>query len=118
MSGLRKTKNGWIMKQYIDKAKVVAEIERLKECNHKICGGDFDFLKKAYPKHYYSTEIYNDILSFLDTLEVKDVDLDKEIEKWIDDDAITHEDCSITDVISTAKHFFELGLKAKKGSKL
>lgn len=52
------------------------------------------------------------------SIEVKEVDLDKEIEKWIDDDAITHEDCSITDVISTAKHFFELGLKAKEGNKL
>ena len=65
------------MKQYIDKSDVVAEIERLKECNYKICAGDFDFLKKAYPEHYYSTEIYNDILSFLDTLEVKNVDVDK-----------------------------------------
>ena len=37
------------MKQYIDKSVIVAEIERLKECNRKICGGDFDFLKKTYP---------------------------------------------------------------------
>lgn len=58
----------------IDKDAVVEEIERLKECNHKICAGDFDFLKESYPEHYYSTEIYNDILSFIDTLEVKDVD--------------------------------------------
>ena len=105
------------MKQYIDKSVIVAEIERLKECNRKICAGDFDFLKKAYPKHYYSTEIYNDILSFIDTLEVKDVDLNDEIDKWICDAAITHEDCSVTDVISTAKHFFELGIqKAQKGN--
>ena len=55
-----------------------------------------------------------EILSFLDTLEVKEVVLEKEIDKWIDDAAITHEDCSISDVISTAKHFFELGLKAQK----
>ena len=61
------------MAQYIDKSAVVAELERLKEGNYKICAGDFDFLKKVYPKHYYSTEIYNDIFSFLDTLEVKDV---------------------------------------------
>lgn len=74
--------------ELIDKSAVVAEIERLKKCNRKICGGDFDFLKKAYPKHYYSTEIYNDILSFLDTLEVEEVDmpaLDNEnmpIKRW------------------------------------
>jgi len=51
----------------------------------------------------------------IDYLEVKGVDLEKEIDKWIDDTAITHEDCSISDVISTAKHFFELGLKTQKG---
>ena len=61
------------MAQYIDKSALVAEIERLKECNRKICAGDFDFLKENYPEYYYSTEIYNDILSFLNTLEVKEV---------------------------------------------
>lgn len=68
------------MAHLIDKAALVAEIERLKECNHLICGGDFDFLKKAYPEHYYSTEAYNDILSFINTLEVK-----KDLELTVDD---------------------------------
>lgn len=53
--------------------------------------------------------------SIINTLEVKEVDLEREIDNWICDNAITHEDCSVTDVISTAKHFFELGLKAQKG---
>ena len=53
--------------------------------------------------------------SIIDTLEVKEVVLEREIDNWICDNAITHEDCSVTDVISTAKHFFELGLKAYKG---
>lgn len=114
------------MKQYIDKAKVVAEIERLKECNRKICGGDFDFLKKAYPKHYYSTEIYNDILSFLDTLEVKEVDLEKKIENYIY--TLPYSKTGIPGgwkhswpreyVEKIAEHFFELGLKIQKGDKL
>lgn len=64
------------MAQYIDKSALVAEIERLKECNRKICAGDFDFLRKTYPEHYYSTEIYNSILSFLDTLEVIEIGVD------------------------------------------
>lgn len=64
------------MEQYISKSALVAEIERLKECNRKICGGNFDFLKKSYPEHYYSTEIYDDILSFLDALEVKEIGVD------------------------------------------
>lgn len=65
------------------------------------------------------TEEYNALSkleSFLDTIEVKDVDLERAIDKWIDDAAITHEDCSITDVISTAKHFFELGMQQLKNN--
>ena len=96
------------MVQYIDKSALVAEIERLKECNRKICGGNFDFLKKSYPKHYYSTEIYNGILSFLDTLEVKEVDREKEFEKCCENYTFDDE-CEVY----TARHFFELGLKAK-----
>ena len=91
------------MAQYIEKSALVAEIERLKECNRKICGGDFDFLKKAYPEHYYSTEIYNDILSFLNTLEVKEVDLEEELKNLIGN--VGQCDRKL------AKHFFELGLK-------
>lgn len=47
-------------------------------------------------------------------VEVKEVDLEREIDNWICDNAITHEDCSVTDVISTAKHFFELGIQQSK----
>ena len=101
------------MTKYIDKDAVVKEIKRLKECNRKICGGDFDFLKKAYPEHYYSTEIYNDILSFLNTLEVKEVDLGKEINLWVEENTCNGY-CSAS-IHETAEHFFELGLKTQKG---
>ena len=47
-------------------------------------------------------------------VEVKEVVLEREIDNWICDNAITHEDCSVTDVISTAKHFFELGIQQSK----
>ena len=87
------------MKELIDKSEVVAEVERLS----------------AYLDSLHEQRIIKKILSFLDTLEVKEVDLDRAIDKWIDDAAITHEDCSISDVISTAKHFYELGLKSQKG---
>ena len=69
----------------------------------------------------------NKIISFLNTLEVKEVDL----EKAIDDYIYTHDgrkrlaleldwkQCDITfkdgKLINFAKHFFELGLKAQKG---
>lgn len=91
------------MKQYIDKANIVAEIEkRIKEID-----GIGTYLS---PKG-----VLTNLLCHLNATKVKEVDLEKEIEKWIDDAAITHEDCSVTDVISTAKYFFELGVKAQKG---
>lgn len=69
------------MTHYIDKSALVAEIERLKKCNWEICAGNFEFLKECYPKYYYSTEIYNEILSFLDTLDVKEVDTNASIKQ-------------------------------------
>ena len=93
------------MEKYIPKSALIAEIERkIKDYNTPIdrLGSNNIRLNEC-----------KDILSFLNTLEVKEVDLERAIDKWIDDAAITHEDCSITDVISTAKHFFELGIKLK-----
>ena len=52
-----------------------------------------------------------DILSFLDTLEVKEVDLDKEIKKYIENNICGY---CVPGVEETAKYFFELGLKAQK----
>lgn len=88
-------------------SKIVAEIEKCyNEClkRAKVIDSDY-WIAKA--------DAYRNVLVILDdTLKVKEVDLEREIDNWICDNAITHEDCSVTDVISTAKHFFELGLKA------
>ena len=93
------------MKKYIDKAAVVAEIEKLYNLEYDNTS-DLSCGKKI---------ILRNILLFLDTLETKEVDLEREIDRWICDAAITHEDCSIDDVIRTAKHFFELGINTRKG---
>lgn len=45
------------------------------------------------------------ILSFLDTLDVKEVDLEKEYKDFIKSD-------NGRSMFETAKHFYELGLKA------
>ena len=90
------------MTEYISKSAVVAEIKSLIHTTFT----NFDEGVNAAAKT---------LLESIDTLEVKEVDLDRAIDKWIDDAAITHEDCSISDVISTAKHFFELGLKVQRG---
>lgn len=94
------------MTQHIDKAALVAEIDRrikgLKDCHADTItcyAGEISGLKR--------------LLSFLDTLEVKEVDLEEEIGKCLKKYnmfAVGKRD--FTDI---AKHFFELGLKAQKG---
>ena len=96
------------MKQYINKAAVVAEIERIK--------------KKECPTDTYEGRCklfwFQQFLSFLDTLEAKEVDLEKEIVEVkhnykVDDNR--HTSICSADIEWLAKHFFELGLKAQKG---
>ena len=88
------------MEQYIPKSAVVAEIEKRKRKNVLTNEGAFE------------EDI--DILSFINNMEVKEVDLEKEIDKVWDTD---YEDFGILadDFYKVAKHFFELGLKAQKG---
>ena len=63
---------------------------------------------------------YNDVKEIINTLEVKEVDLEKELEEWIKYGPHTNYPwCTIPDAIKiTAEHFFELGLKAQKGEKV
>ena len=95
--------------ELIDKAVVKAEIERRIKEHHS---GYLVCLK--------------DILSFLDTLEVKEVDLEKEIKEQIDkyyencnkkleEIGEDDNDISFLTLDGFARHFFELGLKAQKG---
>lgn len=115
------------MAQYIDKSALVAEINRLKDCCYKICAWNLDFLKNTYPEHYYSIKTYDKILSFTDTLEVKEVDLEKAARKYLLHEHLSplnnilHQADLKTELqyhkdIETAfKAGFELGLKAQKG---
>lgn len=115
------------MTQYIDKAAVVAEIERL------ISNGQTKLKESEECKDYESYIALAEriatcinLLSFIDTLEVKEVDLKKEINKYISDNffgsqtmgffaARTKEEPNYQDIALCAKHFFEFGLKAQKG---
>lgn len=88
------------MAKYIPKSAVLAEIDRLKD------------------KLYYEPENFKDVgakmaldslKSSLDTLEVKEVDLEKELsEVWRD--WANEYDISFVSYKKIAKHFFELGL--------
>lgn len=93
------------MKQYIDKSALLAEIERIEnELNSEIFTDEF-LGKRWFCKH---------IKSFLDVIELKDVDFEKEIELIKGD----YEQVDVAwnnDFDFIAEHFFELGLKAQKG---
>ena len=92
------------MRHLINKDAVVAEIE--KELN----------TTKKYSTEYVNGKKYalKKILSFLDTLEVKEVDLEKEFDNYTKDILA----CDVqfepfTHLYNCAKYFYELGLKAK-----
>lgn len=98
------------MKELIDKAAVVAAIKT-------IYNEDYKFLPSDLVESVQ--DFKDDLLTALDGLStVKEVDLEKEIKSWLDHGHITdtrYDDYDDNDIESTAKHFFELGLKAQKG---
>lgn len=102
------------MAQYIDKDALAAEIERLTKS------------PILYKSENVETRInvLEYLLSFINTIEVKEVDLEKVIEEyfkgWTDDydnggAACHYQYVQVNDCKAIAKHFFELGLKAQKG---
>ena len=97
------------MEQYIDKAEVVAEIEKRIKTNKGCMLG----LRNL---DYYQGKIdaLNDTISFINNLEVKDVNLEKEIE-LIKGDYEQADGAWNNDFDFIARHFFELGNKAQKG---
>ena len=85
----------------IDKDPLVAEIERLKA---------------ELPKNRgYKRNAYNHVLHIISTLEVKEVDLEKEYKDFVEEDAVYNKLVNGIVGKAIAKHFFELGLKAKQG---
>ena len=91
------------MGHYISKTVVVSEIERMQKIlNLDDCGGRSVMA--------WSVGFKN----FLDTLEVKEVNLEKEIESYFKGFG-KFASVGIDDCIDIAKYFFELGLKVQKG---
>lgn len=68
-----------IMKQYIDKSAVVAEIEKLKgQLLRGACSSQISM------QTYCKEEAYDEVLSFLDTLEVKEVNIAEMADEYYD----------------------------------
>ena len=91
------------MKELVDKAAVVAEIETLYKEHYQFLPSDI----------VESVDDFKDeLLTVLDRLStVKDVDLEKEMGKYLDanDIEFSHQ----IKLLDFATHFFELGFKAK-----
>lgn len=100
----------------IDKSAIVAEIERRIKDDEMVMDHD------AQITGHLSRELNTlyELLSFIRTLEMKEVDLEKEIQQHINDCLnikfpTTDIKMISKDVEYTARKFFELGLKAQKG---
>lgn len=90
------------MTQLIDIADVISAIEALEDRNN--CG-TYDFIEAK-------NIAYKQVREAVNALEVKEVDLEKEIKRFTMSKELYEADSVIKAV---AKHFFELGLKAQKG---
>jgi hypothetical protein len=105
------------MKQYIDKSALVAEIDRLQEAT---MDKNQNFLSSYHEGIFDGLSMLE---NFLDTLEVKEVNLEKELISWHKKHFKkegTFEKYggfyfANSSQLDLAKHFFELGLKAKIG---
>ena len=99
------------MTQYIDKDALVAEIKERRDSFYSLS----ESCEKGTPAKagfYAQAQTLEGVLSFINTLEVKEVDLEKEIHEFVDKEELH---LRLWDVDRIAKHFFELGLKAQKG---
>ena len=96
------------MAHLIDKDPLVAEIEKCKKDIPAGCTWG-DQIEEG--SRIGQEEAYDRVLRLLNTLEVKEVDLDftKEVDSWIKDNEDTN---GFFNTEELAKHFFELGLKA------
>jgi len=93
----------------IDKDALVAEIEKLKgQLLRGACSSQISMQTRC------KEESYDEVLSFLDTLEVKEVDLDKEIDRVWDDTSDKFFEGCWEEFENIAKHFFELGMAVSK----
>ena len=117
------------MAQYIDKDALIAEADRrLDELYNllpdasKVENGTITISEACNTGKYTALESFKD---YVDTLEVKEVDLEKELESWRHnhfhgrrDKEASGEYFERVSQLDLAKHFFELGLQARTDKEL
>ena len=110
------------MAHLIDKDALVAEIERRLHFDNNWIDGDKRWQKRtngissAYYKRVGSKHACESILDFLDTLEVKEMDMKKELSyedyiRFFEEHPNFPDDWGFDEAWVFAKHFFELGIK-------
>ena len=108
------------MSHLIDKSALVAEIKKRKAINERAYMQAFLNSNDKRDSFGYKVQEDNNILSSLNTLEVKEVDLESEIKKiqkeykTIDEYDGYPATIYANGIERIAKYFFELGLKAQK----
>lgn len=108
------------MTQYIDKSALVTEIEkRIKELQDLFKEGEKKLDSFQKTAVHLCIDECKVVLNILDTLEVKEVNLDEEFNKYCDNlYLIDLENEPYAELFECAKHFFELGLKAQTNIKM
>ena len=98
------------MEQYINKDAIVTEIETMKSAAEVMLTGKTDL-------SYWKAQklVCEKLLSYLDTLETKEVDLEKEFDSYCEHlYAIDIQEEPFTEMYDCAKHFYGLGLNAQR----
>ena len=108
------------MAQYIDKSALVTEIEkRIKELQDLFKEGEKKLDSFQKTAIHLCIDECKVVLNILDTLEVKEVNLNEEFNKYCDNlYLIDLENEPYAELFECAKHFFELGLKAQTNIKM
>ena len=113
-----------VMEQYISKSALVAEIEKFIKKNELYLDDNASDEVRFQKIGAYS--VLCDLRHFIDTIEVKEVDLDKEVGNYLYSHlgrprAALEFDwtqcdikCKADKLIAFAKHFFELGMAIRK----
>ena len=103
------------MEQYINKSILIAEIERKLDELYKLLpnaskveNGTITISEASNTGKYTALESFR---NYIDTIEVKEVDLEKEATEFVQTKEFIKND---NPVLAIAKYFFELGLKTQK----
>ena len=92
------------MEQYISKNKIIEEIKRRRK---DWCGNSVEAK--------YKREECDDILFVIDNIEIKEVNLEKELDRYTDSAEFVY-DVIRDSYFLVAKHFYELGMQVSNKS--